>query len=255
MSKGKGKAKRLTETGYYSDVLASQIAGQLFKETQPMREAYYGAFKDITEGEMPFGQTAFPAMYGAGKAPIESQYGMARRNILEAIPRGGLQAEALTDVETARARGLQDLVAGYLTDQLNKMYGTAFGIPQTSISGLLGVGQHAVQTATAASQAGAQGCCFNFLEAEGEIYRTVRQYRDEHYSKTSNVAKGYIRSANIFVPLMRKHEIFKQILRLAMTKPLKSYANWYYKQNRYGFIFWPIAKGWVNYWRLLGMGV
>jgi hypothetical protein len=96
-------------------------------------------------------------------------------------------------------------------------------------------------------------CCFNFLEAEGEIYPTVRRYRDEHYLKDGRVSVGYVRSAMIFVPLMVKFGWFKQLIRVLMTKPLKAYSRWYYGENRSGFVFYPFKLFWVNSWRILGV--
>jgi len=250
---GKSGAKDLMRAGLYSDLQSAHIARQLWGESQPFRAAYHRAWGDILGGEMPFGEAGSTIM-GAAREPIEAQYGMARRNVLETVPEGGRLEEALADVDVARAQGLQNVVATYLMDQLNKMYGAAFQAPQLSIAGLQGVGQHAVQTGTAASQAAAGACCFNFLEAEGEIHSAVRRYRDEHYPKNGRVGRGYLRCARVFVPLMQKYKSFKAFIRIIMTKPLKSYAQWFYGENRHGFIFRPIAEGWVNYWRLLGMG-
>ena len=251
--------KKLITGGATATNLASQIAGGLWQETQPFREAMYGEWRDLLSGEMPYGKSAFPAMYRAGRAPIEGQYDVARQNVMEQIPGGGRLEEALTDIEIARAQGLQDLVADYLQNQILQMYGTAFGVPQQAMQGLLGAGQLAVQAGGqiggSASGMGGGMCCFNFLEAEGEIYSTVRRYRDEHYPKDGFVGKGYRLSASWFVPLMRRYFRFKQLIRFFMTRPIKIYTQWYYRENYYGFVFWPIAKGWANCWWLLGRGV
>jgi len=122
-------------------------------------------------------------------------------------------------------------------------------ISQMAGGGGSGLGMYA----GARAGAGKAFCCFNFLEAEGEIHSAVRKYRDQHYAKDGMVGRGYRRSAKLFVPLMKKYKSFKQLIRLTMTKPLKSYAQWFYGENRYGFIFWPMAKGWVNCWRLWGV--
>lgn len=253
---GKRQGKEFAYEGAEMGLLGGRAGWNLLQETQPFREALYKTWQEMQGGNLPGG--AFPQMYQAAKAPIESQYTMARRNVLEQVPKGGQLTEALTDVELGRAQGLQSVLADLYSDELMRMYSTAFGIPSTALQAMLGLSQQATGVGAGASQAAGGGyqttCCFNFLEAEGEIYRTVRQYRDEHYSKDGYVGRGYLLTARYLVPLMHEVKLFKSLIRFIMTKPLKSYSQWYYGENRHGFIFWPIAKGWVNFWRLLGMG-
>ena len=254
---GKSTAEHWGEMGKMADWSRLLQAQELYDRTKPVREQFLSQWSKMGQGEMPFGQTAFPEMLKAAKGPIEQQYDVARQNIMESIPQGGRLDEALMGVETARAQGLQDVVADYLMDQINKMYGTAWGTPQMSISGMQGIGQGGAQSRIAMSQAAAQGassCCFNFLEAEGEIHAAVRRYRDDHFSKDGPVGRGYYFTARYFVPWMRKYLPFKRFIQYSMTKPLRAYAQWYYDQNRYGFLFCPFAKAWVNFWRLLGKG-
>ena len=94
------------------------------------------------------------------------------------------------------------------------------------------------------------GCCFNFLEAEGEITEYVRKYRDEHYLNT-DVAIGYKLMAFWLVPLMREHKWVKSLVRYTMTRPLTKYAEWYYGKNWYGWVFIP-SKLWVVIWNVYG---
>lgn len=156
-------------------------------------------------------------------------------------------------------------------DAIAKMYGSAFAAPQQSMAGL-GSAANAFANRYGA-EASRQGsltnaliksgtdlaptaigtCCFNFLEAEGEIYCAVRRYRDKHYSKTGAVSIGYVRSARILVPLMQRYPWFKRVIRLVMTRPLKAYACWHYGENRSGFLLWPIKVLWINLWRGLGV--
>lgn len=78
---------------------------------------------------------------------------------------------------------------------------------------------------------GGGGCCWNFLAAEGYIDPVVRRYRDENL--TPRLKRGYYKLAEIFVPLMKKHRWFKQLVRYAMTQPMTHYGRYYYnkKQN------------------------
>jgi hypothetical protein len=248
----KSGAEGFMEAGSAASETAAKLAAELYAETAPYRGASYMGWEKMLGGQMP---EAYDYYYGASKAPIEAQYEGAKKELMETIPAGGRLEEELAGLELGKAQSMEQMISAYLTDQLNKMYGAAFGVPQTTLGTMTTVGQQAVETGAATSQAAAGICCFNFLEAEGEIYSSVRRYRDKYYLRTGRVAKGYIRSSECFVPLMRKYKNFKTLIRLTMTKPLKSYAKWYYGENRYGFIFWPIAKGWVNSWWLLGMGV
>jgi len=246
-SKGKHFASQATQMG----MLGAQMAKQLFGETQPSRESFYQTWENMMAGNLPGG--AFPQMYQATRMPIESQYDVARQNVLEQIPAGGQLDEALANVELARSQGLQEVIANLYGDELTRMYGAAFGAPQLALQSLLGISQQGVQTQQAMAQGAASGCCFNFLEAEGEIYPTVARFRDDHFPKDGAVGKGYYLTASLaLVPLMKKYRLFKAFIRFFMTKPLKSYSQWFYGENHHGFIFSPIAGMWVSFWGLLG---
>ena len=247
MGGNKSQGKHFASAASQLGLLGGQYGRQLYEQTEPFRGGFYQTWEDMMGGNLPGG--AFPQMYQAAKVPIESQYTAARRNVLEQIPRGGQLTEALTDVELGRSQGLQNVLANLYSGELSRMYEQAFGIPSMALQAMLGLSQQGVQTQTGMAQA----CCFNFLEAEGEIYHTVRRYRDEYYAKDGLVGKGYRLTASWFVPLMREYPNFKKLIRLTMTKPIKTYTQWYYGENRYGFIFESIAKGWANLWRFLGL--
>jgi hypothetical protein len=99
-----------------------------------------------------------------------------------------------------------------------------------------------------------QGCCFNFLEAEGEVADSVREYRDEHYLGTK-VGVGYKRMARWLVPIMRRSMMVKRMVRLLMTRPLRMYADWYYGLNDWGWIMIPFKWTWVTIWDGMGRTV
>lgn len=95
------------------------------------------------------------------------------------------------------------------------------------------------------------GCCFIFLEGEGKLTGSVRRFRDEHYLGSA-VSAGYKLMAGWLVPKMRKSRILKSAVRLLMTKPLGKYADWYYGNNSYGFIFAPFKWFWTKLWDYYG---
>lgn len=234
----------------------AQIAEQEYAETSPLRQAFMEAWEKALTGEMP---AWYESIYGAAKTPIEQQYQAGRENILATLPKGGVLQKSLADWELERTKTLSEIPRSAIADMISKAYGAAYGAPQLAISGLgeaaqpLSARQSALwQSIAQASSASMPSCCFNFLEAEGEIHSAVRRYRDEHFPKDGPVSTGYILTAAIFVPMMRKFRWFKQLIRLTMTQPLKRYAEAYYKGSSRGLFLWPIAKTWVAVWWLIG---
>lgn len=100
------------------------------------------------------------------------------------------------------------------------------------------------------SGGGGLSCCFIFIEGEGELTQTTRDYRDEHYLD-SPVAIGYKRMAKWLVPLMKRNKFIKNIIRLTMTQPLGKYADYFYGKNNYGWLFYP-TKIWTLIWNIYG---
>ncbi len=100
---------------------------------------------------------------------------------------------------------------------------------------------------------GLLGCCFTFLEGE-MLTKNVRRYRDEHYDKfTSSISFGYRWMSTWLVPFMRIFKIVKFMVKFFMLKPLSSYADWYYGENKFGWIFYPVKVFWTNFWRVIGL--
>jgi len=95
-------------------------------------------------------------------------------------------------------------------------------------------------------------CCWTFIEGEGEITQRVREYRDKHFGKWSNVGFGYRWLSFKLVPLMRRSKLFKCLVRFLLTQPLTKYAEWKYGDNSYGFLFKPLAFFWIGVWKNLG---
>jgi hypothetical protein len=252
MGGGKGQAQKETTMGYQSDVLSQQMLQDLFNQTAPIRQAMFTDWNQLLSGQP---STYMNTAFGSLRGPVEQQYATAKENVLANTPRGGGLFDQLTNVETARAQNLSDILGRLYIESLNKAYGAAWNAPTTTISGLQTLGEHGIQTASEVSQgvrSGVSACCFNFLEAEGEIYWTVRLYRDQHYKKDSAIPKGYVYTAKFLVPLMKRSNIAKKSIQFFMTRPLRAYSSWYYGENRSGFVFWPFKLFWTQLWRILG---
>jgi hypothetical protein len=115
----------------------------------------------------------------------------------------------------------------------------------------------AVGTAVAAGGGAALGvllaCCFIMLESrygDGTMDEVVRRYRDE--KMTNRNRRGYYKVAQVLVPLMRKSKIAKWIVTKTFADPLVCYGKWYYGQNKYGWIFKPVEKFWMNVFDAVG---
>ena len=90
-------------------------------------------FGDFMEGD--FDPSSTP-MYGAGKYALESQYGVAKENIMENLPQGGVLLDALANAEISKAGDMATMMGGISQDVYNKAYGMATGAPQTAVAGL-----------------------------------------------------------------------------------------------------------------------
>jgi hypothetical protein len=96
-------------------------------------------------------------------------------------------------------------------------------------------------------------CCWTFIEGEGSITRCVREYRDKHFGKWSDVGLGYRwLSFKLMVPWMRRAKLFKKLVRLILTQPLTKYAEWDCGENSWGWAMKPLALLWISIWRLIG---
>jgi hypothetical protein len=103
------------------------------------------------------------------------------------------------------------------------------------------------------SSASGTGCCFIMLEArygDGTMDTVVRRYRNEKI--TDRNKRGYYKLAEVFVPLMRESKLFKFMVAKTFADPLVSYGKWHYGQNKYGWIFKPVEKFWMNVFNVLG---
>jgi hypothetical protein len=85
---------------------------------------------------------------------------------------------------------------------------------------------------------------------DGTMDEVVRRYRDE--KMTDRNRRGYYKVAQVLVPLMRKSKIAKWIVTKTFADPLVCYGKWYYGQNKYGWIFKPVEKFWMNVFDAVG---
>ena len=114
-------------------------------------------------------------------------------------------------------------------------------------------GSNDTSTSTSSSSSSNDGCCFIMLEARygnGTMDEVVRRYRDEYM--TDRNRRGYYKTAEVLVPLMRKSKAFKWIVTKTFADPLVSYGKYYYGENRHGVVFTPVKNFWMKVFDLLG---
>jgi len=116
--------------------LAQMDMGQeWWNQTAPIRSGVTSRLTDFLQGN--FDPTA-SALYAPSKMAIEDQYGVARENLVSALPSGGGMYDAMAALEGNRARSLADTVANIAGDEYSKAYGVATSSPQMSMSGMAG---------------------------------------------------------------------------------------------------------------------
>ena len=96
-------------------------------------------------------------------------------------------------------------------------------------------------------------CCFIMLEARygnGTMDEVVRRYRDEYM--TARNRRGYYKTAEVLVPLMRKSKVFKWVVTKTFADPLVSYGKYYYGENKHGVIFTPVKNFWMKLFDVVG---
>ena len=97
--------------------LQAQIAKQLFDEASPLRGTNLNELAQFAQtGELPTAlRTGLDPLYATGREGLESQYNVARENILSQNPaRGGQLNRQLADLEKARAGSVGTLRSNIL---------------------------------------------------------------------------------------------------------------------------------------------
>jgi hypothetical protein len=149
--------------------LQAQIAAQLFNEASPLRGANLNELAQFAQtGQLPTAlRTGLDPLYATGREGLESQYNVARENLLSQTPsRGGQLNRQLAELERARASSVgrlqSDILGQYelpLRSQLFNL-GVNTGLGQ-STQGLQGLGTSAQNfmglANTAAQQYGQAG--------------------------------------------------------------------------------------------------
>jgi len=160
------------------------------------------------------------ATLGAAQMPWQSAFGG-----LYTAPGAGGQMHA---VKATQMGG-----AGFLGGAIGSGVGSYLGAAKGSGSGVL------------------SKCCFIFVEVDnGLLNRIARRYRDEYGTPEQKI--GYKRIASRLVPLMREYRIIKEIVKWTMVRPLVWWGKAFYGENRWGHIFWPVAKGWLKVFEMRG---
>lgn len=117
--------------------LASQMALDYYNITAPARTNILDRGQAFLEGD--FDPTESP-VYDPSRRAIEGQYQQARQNVIAGSPSGGALQTNLANVEMGRAGNIGQMAGQVANEEYNRIYGAAFGAPQTSISGLSGLG-------------------------------------------------------------------------------------------------------------------
>ena len=93
-------------------------------------------------------------------------------------------------------------------------------------------------------------CCWLFRERYGrEIPLAVRLSRDAHYTPARRA--GYRIMSKAVVPWMRFKAV-RALLDVVLFGPLTAHARWLCGENRYGWLFTPVAYFWLGAWSILG---
>lgn len=134
-----------------ADAMA-QMARQLWTETSGVRAPLIEQMTSAVSGDFDPGTSP---IFAPQKRAIESQYGVAKDNLLASMPAGGAMTSAMADLESNRANSLADMMGSIYQDQLNKAYGASFNAPGQAIQGLGSAAS--IQSANEASQRGMFG--------------------------------------------------------------------------------------------------
>ena len=213
-------------------------------------ETVPGAITETTLPSVPVSSGAPPLFGATSETALDATAGSALTTgtaLTTAAPAetAALTSTAVLNASEGVATGAVEGAAGAAGLEGGLLGASAFLGPAGLIVGGLGI------AATLIFGGKKGGCCFIFIEGEGELTETVRKYRDEHYLNTP-VALGYKGMASWLVPLMKRHRWVKEMVRFTMTRPLSRYAEWYYGQNSYGWVMWPLKSFWTSTWGFYG---
>jgi hypothetical protein len=160
---GGGKSDNSTDPGSsaYETELARQ-AQEYFDSTSGLRDQLIGDMGNFLSGGFdPKTLPMYSGLYDTAKTGLESQYKVAKDNILSGTPRGGGQIASLTNLENSRANQVggidSNISASLIGDLMNKSYGAAFGAPAASMGGMGSASSSYAARQAAMAQASGQG--------------------------------------------------------------------------------------------------
>ena len=164
---GGGKSVPKATVNPFEKQLAA-MSGEMYKASGPLRDSLYPQMQNVLQGGYDVTQNPqYRPAYTLARGPLESQYNVARENVMGSTPRGGGLTKALTGIEQSRAQQVGSLPSqiggGILSDLTNKAYGTAFSVPGQAMQGLgsaastFGSRQSAQMQAHAQANAGKSG--------------------------------------------------------------------------------------------------
>jgi hypothetical protein len=147
--------------------------------------------------------------------------------------------------------------AGHMVSERAKLYSDLLPTYTSLASPMKGREVNALEGRGAQSSssmgAGVNLCCFIFLEAyNGELPISVRRYRDMAAPESSARRTGYIRMSKWLVPAMRTSGVVRRLTNHLLVRPLTKYGEWFYGNNKMGWIFWPVKQAWFAVWSLTG---
>lgn len=121
----------------------ADISAQMFEEGSGVRGQIQDMASKVLSGEYsPRMLPAYAPLYAESKKGLESQYNVARNNIMSNTPAGGALYSALADLENKRASSIgsagNTLTSSLVSDIINKGYGGAYNSAGSALSGLSG---------------------------------------------------------------------------------------------------------------------
>lgn len=167
------------------DIAMADIAKKEYDRTDPLRSQMLDQYGGLLSGstsvydlpQFKALQEGFDTNYRAVRPQVEGQYNIARENVLGSVPRGGGLTQALTNVESNRARSVSDLAyersnaaQQMIMDMLNKAYSYVTGSPMVSISGY---GQAANNVS--AQRIAQLGATRSFMDTAGQVMSLGQQ--------------------------------------------------------------------------------
>jgi hypothetical protein len=123
----------------YEQSLAN-IAMGIYNQTQGMRNVLTDQAGAFLRGRMsPRDMPQFGPLYALSRQGLESQYNVAKDQLMSTMPKGGTLRAGLSDLAVNRASQVgmlpNQIGSSLVGDLQNKIYGTAWGTPSQSMSG------------------------------------------------------------------------------------------------------------------------